>query len=92
MTLTAGFTGMDLATFVGASIIGRGMIFMAVGVLFRLFGAPIKAFIEKYLGMVTTAFVALVIGGFLVLGLLSGDGEKTADACSSATMESIQRR
>ena len=35
----------------------------AIGVLFRLFGAPIKAFIEKYLGMVTTAFVALVIGG-----------------------------
>lgn len=92
MTLTAGFTGMDLATFIGASIVGRGMIFMAVGVLFRLFGAPIKAFIEKYLGMVTTAFVALVIGGFLVLGLLSGDGEKTADACSGATMESIQRR
>lgn len=91
MTLTAGFTGMDLATFIGASIVGRGMIFMAVGVLFRLFGAPIKAFIEKYLGMVTTAFVALVIGGFLVLGLLSGDGDKTADACSGATMESIQR-
>ena len=89
MTLTAGFTGMNLATFVGASIVGRGMIFMAVGVLFRLFGAPIKAFIEKYLGMVTTAFVALVIGGFLVIGLLSGDGEKTADACSNATWESI---
>ena len=89
MTLTAGFTGMNLATFVGASIVGRGLIFMAVGVLFRLFGAPIKAFIEKYLGMVTTAFVALVIGGFLVIGLLSGDGEKTADACSNATWESV---
>ncbi|MGQ3138344.1 MAG: cytochrome B [Alphaproteobacteria bacterium HGW-Alphaproteobacteria-17] len=89
MTLTAGFTGMNLATFIGASIVGRGMIFMAVGVLFRLFGAPIKAFIEKYLGMVTTAFVALVIGGFLVLGLLSGDGKKTVDACSGATMESV---
>lgn len=91
MTLTAGFTGMNLLTFVGASIVGRGMIFMAVGALFRLFGAPIKAFIEKYLGMVTTAFVALVIGGFLVISLLSGDGKKTADACSGATWESIAR-
>ncbi|WP_033075311.1 YqaA family protein [Sphingopyxis sp. MWB1] len=89
MTLTAGFAGMNIWTFIGASIVGRGMIFMAVGLLFRLFGAPIKAFIEKYLGMVTTAFVALVIGGFLVIGLLSGDGEKTADACSNATWESV---
>ncbi|KTE02862.1 YqaA family protein [Sphingopyxis sp. H115] len=89
MTLTAGFTGMDLATFVGASIVGRGMIFMAVGVLFRIFGAPIKAFIENYLGMVTTAFVALLIGGFVVIGLLSGDSEKSADACSRATWESV---
>ena len=39
--------------------------------------------------MVTTAFVALVIGGFLVLGLLSGDSKKTADACGSATWESV---
>ncbi len=89
MTLTAGFTAMNLGTFIAASIVGRGMIFMAVGILFRVFGAPIKAFIEKYLGMVTTAFVALVIGGFVVIGLLSGDGDKGADACSRATWESI---
>ena len=32
---------------------------------------------------------ALVIGGFVVVGLLSGDGDKSADACSGATWESI---
>jgi membrane protein YqaA with SNARE-associated domain len=89
MTLTAGFIRMDLLTFIGASIVGRGLIFMTVGILFRLFGAPIKMFIEKYLGWVTTAFVLLLIGGFIVIGALSGsDGHKT-DKCATATMESV---
>ena len=39
MTITAGFVSMNLATFIIASIAGRGLIFMTVGVLFRLFGA-----------------------------------------------------
>lgn len=89
MTLTAGFTHMNLATFIGASIIGRGMIFMVVGILFRIFGAPIKAFIEKYLGLVTTAFVVLVIGGFIAIGQLSGGSEDKNDQCAGATMESL---
>lgn len=92
MTLTAGFISMDLLTFTGASIVGRGMIFMTVGVLFRLFGAPIKAFIEKYLVLVTSLFVALVIGGFIVIGMVSNGEDKQADGCGRATMESIAAR
>jgi membrane protein YqaA with SNARE-associated domain len=88
LTITAGFIEMALVPFVLASIAGRGMIFFTVGVLFRLLGAPIKRVIDKYLGTVTTLFVLLVVGGFIVLTQL-GHGEEAADQCSGATLESF---
>lgn len=84
LTITAGFVGMNLVTFTLASLAGRGMIFFTVGVLFRVFGAPIKTFIDRYLGLVTAAFVALVIGGVLVLAQF-GSGEDESDPCVNAT-------
>ena len=80
---------MNLVTFVLASIVGRGMIFFTVGVLFRVFGAPIKRFIDEYLGLVTIAFVALVVGGVLLLTMVGSGKEDPADACSGATYESL---
>lgn len=82
LTISAGFVGMNLATFFLASLIGRGMIFFTVGVLFRVFGAPIKSFIDKYLGWVTTAFVVLVIGGVIVLTQIGGSDDEEAGPCS----------
>src|SRR5688500_16837498 len=70
LTIPAGFIGMSLVSFILASIVSRSISFMIVGVLFRLFGRPIKAFIDKYLGLVTIGFVVLVVGGFLALTLL----------------------
>ena len=90
LTITAGFIEMALLPFVLASIAGRGMIFFTVGVLFRIFGAPIKRIIDKYLGTVTTAFVLLVVAGFLVLTQFGDDGEDPADKCAGATMESLR--
>src|SRR3990170_429142 len=84
LTITAGFIGMSLVSFILASIVSRSISFMIVGVLFRLFGRPIKAFIDKYLGLVTVGFVVLVIGGFLALTLLQGGGEETQDQCEAA--------
>ena len=84
LTITAGFIGMNLVSFILASIVSRSISFMIVGVLFRLFGRPIKAFIDKYLGLVTAGFVILVIGGFLALTLLEGGGEETQDKCEAA--------
>lgn len=91
LTITAGFIEMALVPFILASIAGRGLIFMTVGVLFRLFGAPIKRFIDRYLAHVTTVFVLLVIGGFLALTLLGGGKGEATDRCEAATMESIGR-
>ena len=90
ITITAGFVGMPLPKFILASVISRSISFLIVGILFRLFGAPIKAFIDKYLIWVSGAFIVAVVAGFLVIGALSGDGKtKEADKCSGATLESI---
>ena len=90
LTITAGFIEMALVPFILASIAGRALIFMTVGILFRMFGAPIKRIIDQYLGTVTTAFVVLVVAGFVVLTQLSSGGEDPADKCAGATMESLR--
>lgn len=89
LTITAGFIEMPLLTFIGASLVSRSISFMIVGVLFRMFGAPIKAFIDKYLGLVTAGFVIAVIGGFIAVTMLGGGGTAEASAkCAAATLES----
>ena len=85
LTITAGFIGMNLLTFALASLVSRSISFMIVGVLFRLFGAPIKAFIDKYLGLVTIGFVLLVVGGFLAVTMLGGgESAETKAKCEQA--------
>jgi hypothetical protein len=80
-------------TFTLASIAGRALIFMVVGVLFRVFGAPIKRFIDKYLGLVTTGFVALVVGGVLAIAMAGDSGEETRDRCAgAATVATVAAR
>jgi len=83
LTITAGFIEMPLLTFIGASLVSRSISFMIVGVLFRLFGAPIKAVIDKHLGKVTVAFVVVVVGGFVAASMLTGGGESTSEKCAS---------
>lgn len=85
ITLTAGFIHMDLFTFIWASIVSRGFQFMLVGFLFWKFGAPIKVFIEKYLTMLSIAFVVLVIGGFIAAGMFTGGGKSTTGKCAGIT-------
>jgi membrane protein YqaA with SNARE-associated domain len=84
ITITAGFIGLPLFTFLWASILSRGFQFMLVGILFWKFGAPIKAFLEKYLTYVSIAFLVALVGGFLAVSTLTG-GHKASDACSAVT-------
>jgi len=78
LTITAGFVGMNIGIFLMASLVSRSISFMIVGVAFRLFGRPIKAFIDKYLGLATAGFVVLVVAGFMAITLING-GEGTAE-------------
>ena len=84
LTITAGFISMPLLTFIGASLVSRSISFLIVGVLFRLFGAPIKAFIDKYLGLATAGFVIVVVGGFVAAAMLTGGTQETSEKCEHA--------
>jgi len=70
ITIMSGWTGLDLAVFTIASLIARGLRFYLVAVLLWRYGAGMRAFIERRLGLMFTAFVVLLVGGFLVLGAL----------------------
>lgn len=86
LTITAGFIAMPLLVFIGASLISRSISFMIVGVLFRLFGAPIKAFIDKYLALATAGFALVVVGGFVLVVALSDSGQETNERCEAAAI------
>jgi membrane protein YqaA with SNARE-associated domain len=86
LTITAGFISMPLVPFILASVASRAVSFMLVGVLFRLFGAPIKAWIDRYLGLATACFLLAVVAGFAALTLLGGHGNKPDLACEHATL------
>ncbi|MEP5760556.1 MAG: YqaA family protein [Litoreibacter sp.] len=70
ITIMSGWTGMPLTTFIVTSIIARGLRFFIIAGLLWKFGAPIQHFIEKRLGLVFTALIILLIGGFAAVKFL----------------------
>ena len=64
ITIMSGWTGMPLGTFIITSILARGIRFFVVAGLLWQFGAPIRDFIERRLGLVFTLCLLLLIGGF----------------------------
>jgi len=65
LTIAAGVFKMSIMPFILASIVARAMRFYLVAALLYGFGEPIRDFIERRLVLVTTAFVVLLVGGFL---------------------------
>ena len=70
ITITSGATALGLGPFLLASVIARGLRFAIVAALLYYFGEPIRAFIERYLTLLTTIFVALLVGGFVIVRYL----------------------
>ena len=70
ITIMSGWTGMPLGTFIATSILARGLRFFILAGLLWKFGAPIRDFIEKRLGMMSILFVALLFGGFYLMRFL----------------------
>ena len=54
-----------------ASFVGMGARFFLVAVLLWKFGAPIQAFIEKRLGVLTLLFCAIAVAGIFALKFLT---------------------
>jgi len=67
-TIAAGFAGIPLPVFVTASVVGRGVRFLAQGILVHFYGDRIQQFIDRWFGLVTILALVLGVLGFLALG------------------------
>lgn len=69
-TIAAGAFGVLFLPFVLVSAASRGARFFLVAGLLYLFGERIRAFIERYFNLLSILFVILLVGGFLLVGVL----------------------
>ncbi|MCO8144389.1 DedA family protein [Rhodovulum tesquicola] len=70
ITILSGLTSLNLGVFIVASVIARGLRFFVLAALLWKFGVPIRAFIERYMGLLFTLFVLLLLGGFYAVRYL----------------------
>lgn len=70
VTIASGVVGLNPLLFFLTSIPARGARFYLVAALLWKFGDPIKDFIEKRLGLVTSAVMAVGVAGFVALKYL----------------------
>jgi membrane protein YqaA with SNARE-associated domain len=70
ITIASGVTGLPLTVFIVSSIFARALRFFLVAALLWKFGAPIRDFIERRLGLVFIIFCVALLGGFALIGLL----------------------
>jgi membrane protein DedA with SNARE-associated domain len=85
LSFTSGFIGFPLWKFVAASLVSRGVIFLGIGILFRVFGPPIKTFIDKYFAWLVVAFVVVVAALFYLVDF-AGGGHGPSDKCAAAAV------
>lgn len=69
VTISAGVVGIDLPTFIGASLVGRGARYGALAALIAWKGEAISGFIEERFEMLTVVFAILLVGGFVAVRL-----------------------
>jgi len=66
-TLSAGTFEIPFKPFLAASAVSRSARFFLVGMAIYFWGEPVRIILEKYFNWVTLAFMALLVGGFLVI-------------------------
>lgn len=69
ITITAGVAQVNLPIFIVASLAARATRFFAVAWMLKKWGAPAKAFIDRYFNLLCVVFVILLIAGFAVASL-----------------------
>ena len=70
ITISSGIAGMSFYKFVIFSIIARGARFFIIAILLRLYGEPIRNFIERHLNLLFIAFMVLLVFGFLLIKVI----------------------
>ena len=64
ITILSGSTALSFPVFMLASIVARGLRFFLIAALLYKYGAPIRDFIERRLGLMFTIAVMILIAGF----------------------------
>jgi membrane protein YqaA with SNARE-associated domain len=67
LTITAGAAKMNLLVFTLACLVGRSMRFFGVAGVFWWIGPKAVPFIDKWFNWLALLFVALLVGGFVVM-------------------------
>lgn len=70
ITILSGSTGLNFGVFVVASVVARGLRFFLVAALLWRYGAPIRDFIERRLGLMFVLFLVFLAGGFYAVKFL----------------------
>jgi len=66
-TISAGAFKINFPVFLLASVVSRSARFFIVAGLIYVFGAQIRAFIEKYFNILAVIFVLLLVAGFILI-------------------------
>lgn len=67
ITIAAGLFKVSFWQMVFAAVVGRSMRYFIVAFAVRVFGKKINHLVVKYFNIISILFVALLVGGFLVL-------------------------
>lgn len=70
VTIASGVAGLDMTTFIVASIIARGFRFFMLGGLLWYYGPSIKEYIDRNLTLVTVGGLLTLIVGFVIVKYL----------------------
>lgn len=70
VTIASGLAQFNIGIFVVTALVTRGARFFVIAALLRRYGAPIQEFIEKRLTLVGLAFLAALVGGFMVVAMV----------------------
>lgn len=70
VTILSGAIGVNLWVFIASAILARGARFFLFAWLLRRYGQPIQDFVEKRLGLIAGAVLALAAAAFLISRLL----------------------
>jgi len=70
ITILSGAAHLNLGVFLISAVIARALRFFIVALLLWRFGSPIRDFIERRLGLVFSAGLLLLLGGFLFVRFL----------------------
>ena len=70
ITISSGIAGMPIYQFFIFSIIARGARFFIIAILLKLYGEPIRNYIERHLNLLFIVFMVLLVLGFLLIKVI----------------------